>query len=339
MKFNHWPSIESFHRVVKDNKFALEETEYGVDRVVYRPKVKLHGSNAAITVESNGNVYAQSRSRIITPGPEDNCGFAAWVSEHKDVWAKNANQKVDLTIYGEWCGSGVQKGVAISNIDRKVFAIFAIQAGPSDDENSRVAVDPMEIEFALSHMAPDTHILPWYATDSFEVDFEKDLNAVVGVFNSHVDDVEQCDPWVKAIFDVEGLGEGLVYYPISFTDENGALPRGDMSRFMFKAKGEKHKVVKTKKAVEIDPVVAKSVDDFVTKVVTPGRLDQAVNEACKGEFDKKLIGPFIAWFNKDVKKDVDSGEVDLPEGCDWKLVNKPMTTKARTWYIEKAEEL
>ena len=30
-----------------------------------------------------------------------------------------------LTIFGEWCGSNIQKGLAISEIERKVLAVFA----------------------------------------------------------------------------------------------------------------------------------------------------------------------------------------------------------------------
>jgi hypothetical protein len=342
MKFNAWPSIESFHRVVKDNQFALDDTEFGLvgkDRVVYKPKVKLHGTNAAIQIGPNGEVSAQSRSQMISVG-NDNAGFAGWVEENADTWAKNAHPMATQTIYGEWCGQGIQKGTALNSIGHKIFAIFAIQAGSSDDDDSMVAVDPIEIAHALLHRPEHTHILPWYSWASYAVDFKGDLEHPVELFNAQVADVEECDPWVKKEFGVEGIGEGLVYFPISLCNDRGtAISRNDLAKYMFKAKGEKHKVVKNKKAVEVDPEVANSVQAFVDQVVTEGRLDQAVTEGANGEYDNRQIGPFIAWISKDIKKDVDSGEVELPAGVEWKLVAKAATTQARLWYMEKAKEL
>ena len=44
---------------------------------------KLDGTNAAVVVREDGTVYAQSRTRVITPG-DDNFGFAYWVEQHAE---------------------------------------------------------------------------------------------------------------------------------------------------------------------------------------------------------------------------------------------------------------
>lgn len=100
---------------------------------------KIDGTNAAIgitpyadvdlgdpaivaTVEHDGvawAVYAQSRTRIITPGKAtDNYGFAGWVQQ-------NAGELVELLgeglHYGEWWGNGIQRRYDQSE---KWFSLF-----------------------------------------------------------------------------------------------------------------------------------------------------------------------------------------------------------------------
>ena len=64
-------------------------------------------------------VYAQSRTRLITPGKStDNYGFAGWVS-------RNAVELVELLgeglHFGEWWGNGIQRNYGM---DEKWFSLF-----------------------------------------------------------------------------------------------------------------------------------------------------------------------------------------------------------------------
>jgi hypothetical protein len=64
-------------------------------------------------------VYAQSRSRLITPGKStDNYGFAGWVQ-------RNSGELVELLgeglHYGEWWGAGIQRKYGMSE---KWFSLF-----------------------------------------------------------------------------------------------------------------------------------------------------------------------------------------------------------------------
>src|SRR6185312_4519551 len=92
--------------------------------VSYISKIKLDGTCAAIQVHPNGELVVQSRTEIITPS-KDNNGFARWVNENKSIFQPKSDQV--YVIFGEWCGSGIQKRCSISKIDRKVFCVFAIQ--------------------------------------------------------------------------------------------------------------------------------------------------------------------------------------------------------------------
>lgn len=81
---------------------------------------KLDGTNACVIVdELDGQVHAQSRTRIITPGKTtDNYGFAAWVEEHADELREGLGAGYH---YGEWWGDGIQRRYGL---DEKRFSLF-----------------------------------------------------------------------------------------------------------------------------------------------------------------------------------------------------------------------
>jgi hypothetical protein len=339
--FNKWTSIGGFHNVRKTlNAYDLHDGP-----ITYRGKVKLHGTNAGIVITPDGTVTAQSRTSTLTYN-DDNAGFAKWVFVEQLYWADLAGSET-VTVYGEWCGPGIQKGTAINKIESKVFAVFAIQYGDAiadDDgqEHAPTIIDPDAIKKILDNslegIIEGVMVLPWYG-DEIVVDYKDtpSLQAAVAHMNRVVETIEGTDPWVKETFGVDGMGEGIVYYPVSF-QFNGILDRWHLSTFMFKAKGEKHKVVKSKQAVQIDPEVAASVDDFVAMVVTDARLEQGAREVA-GDlvFEHRHIGPFIKWMGQDIQKEtVDELEAS---GLDWKQVVKPVSVSSRTWYLAKIEEL
>jgi RNA ligase len=77
---------------------------------------KIDGTNAAIGVTAEG-VYAQSRTRIITP-KDDNFGFAAWVAQNSDLLASTLGLGLH---FGEWWGAGIQRGYGLKE---KRFSLF-----------------------------------------------------------------------------------------------------------------------------------------------------------------------------------------------------------------------
>jgi len=374
MKFQHFPHIELFHNVVQS------VTEYPellpkTGNLVFGMKTKLHGSNAAIQIQFNGpfstkqknyEILAQSRSRIISSG-DDNMGFARWMEDTMDSWdwpgleliyslahTEKSLCELDkfppITIFGEWCGKGIMKGTAISQIDTKVFCIFAIQIGESkdEDETAWVITEPSQIE-VLVPTHPEIKVIPFLSftftddedesvvSDFISIDFDNPLDQIVKLMNSLVADVEACDPFVKAEFGIEGLGEGLVFFPM--IDGVPFIKRHFFSNLIFKAKGEKHKVTKQRNAVQIDPEVMASISEFVEKTVTEARLEQGAREISRGEleFEMKKIGPFLAWIGNDIKRET-VAELVASE-LSWKDVQKKLQIEARTWYIAKCKEI
>lgn len=66
-------------------------------------------------------VAAQSRKRLITP-TEDNHGFARWVHENAAELVTVLGEGVH---YGEWWGSGIQRGYGLEKGDKR-FSLFNV---------------------------------------------------------------------------------------------------------------------------------------------------------------------------------------------------------------------
>lgn len=327
-----WTKTYAFHNVVKAVRGAINAGASLPTQVVYRAKVKLHGTNAGIRVDPDGTVTAQSRNRDLTTD-DDNAGFAAWVESHRDRFTALARVDRPFVVYGGWCGRGIMKSCAIHQVKGPVLAVFAVQMG--DEERAHVWQEPTEIAQVLRLVRdlPALHILPWHG-ETVRVDFcdHGTLAAAVDCITPAVDRVEACDPWVRDTFGKEGVGEGLVYFPV-----NVRPARSVVTRLLFKAKGEKHRVNHQKKAVQIDPEVAASVEAFVDMMVTEARCEQAVAEACGGEYDKRHTGAFLRWVGNDVR---DEGAAELEaSGLEWGQVAKACNTRARDWFFAAKRRL
>lgn len=81
---------------------------------------KIDGTNAQIHITDDGRLYAGSRSRWITP-ENDNHGFARWAQEHYE----ELMQLGPGSHFGEWWGSGVQRGYGLMN-GAKRFSLFNV---------------------------------------------------------------------------------------------------------------------------------------------------------------------------------------------------------------------
>lgn len=108
-----------------------------LENEVYHITEKIDGTNAAIIIDYSGKdypnyiyrddingtdigirtVYAQSRTRLITP-ENDNFGFAAWVKANAEQLIKDLGEGYH---YGEWWGQGINRGYGL---DHKRFSLF-----------------------------------------------------------------------------------------------------------------------------------------------------------------------------------------------------------------------
>ena len=325
-----WTSLDQFHTV---RRTLRHSNPSGPQRVTYRAKVKLHGTNSGVQRTPEGLLECQSRERLITPG-DDNCGFARWVDSHRNEWL--AGLSPGTVVFGEWGGPGVMGGVALSRIPNKVFAVFAMLV-PATHGGRNLIVEPARIAQLLRPGTPCV-VLPWYKDLTVTVDWNAtpdDLAPVLELINEEVRAVEACDPWVKDTFGIEGTGEGLVFYPVQ--EAIGQDTMEDYFTAMFKAKGEKHKTVAQKAPAQADPEVVKGLQDFAALVLAEARLEQgALVVKPDGEpasYDMKRMGTFLGWISKDVAKEC--GPELTASGLDAKAASKAVTEHARKWYLAK----
>lgn len=153
---------------------------------------KIDGTNAQVTVTTEGLVLAGSRNRWITP-ESDNYGFASWVKEHEDELREGLGVG---THYGEWWGSGIQRRYGLSE---KRFSLFncdrwkdgsrpacchvvpKIGFGPFTDTTINEALEKLRTAGSIAapgFMQPEGIVVFHSATRSlFKVTLEKDDEA------------------------------------------------------------------------------------------------------------------------------------------------------------------
>lgn len=100
---------------------------------------KIDGTNASIHIFEDGTVIAGSRTRYITP-LADNYGFAKWVEDHVVELFKGLGPG---THYGEWWGSGVNRGYGFVG-GVKFFSLFNVSRWL--DANNAKFFTPEELE-------------------------------------------------------------------------------------------------------------------------------------------------------------------------------------------------
>jgi hypothetical protein len=331
--FVKWASLNQFHEVVKNLNYpriyqALSQRNF---KIKYGLKVKLHGTNASVRIHPDGKVVGQKRSGDVYPG-NDNAGFAVWVAANEKFFADLARNDCTTYIFGEWCGPGVQNGVACSQTPTKVFYPFAIEYHNGKEFLSR-EVSPEVIENTLGEYTPDDIIvIPWVGFVELDLQDKTKLDIELLKLNRRVEEIGERDPFIAAIFDIKGEGEGVVAYPLvdnshSYTSEETEF----FSWFNFKAKCETHRVNKTKLAAQMDPEKFANANRFADAYCTDARMEQGFREAISERKDMKLTPEFIKWVVSDIYKESETERAESPE-LDWKQLSKACSTRAVLWY-------
>lgn len=103
---------------------------------------KLDGTNAQVLITEDGDIFAGSRTRWITP-QEDNYGFAKWVEATKFELLKLGPGQY----FGEWWGKGIQRGY---DLQEKKFSLFntlrwipMLEAGNFPSHESGIKIVPV----------------------------------------------------------------------------------------------------------------------------------------------------------------------------------------------------
>ena len=339
-KMIKFPSIEQFRNVIRhvksiaqfvgtdENGDPVYDQSIPLPTLQFCGTVKLHGTNAGIVYDMDDkSIQYQSRERILSL-TRDNAGFMLYMMKREavlknifdSIWVPSGTRKI--AIFGEWCGQGIQKGVAISQLP-KMFVIFAVKAVL--DERS-VWLDISDEDFnATSDNIFSIFDFPTYAID---IDFkypELAQNKMIEITNA----VEEECP-VGKHFGVSAVGEGVVWT---------CMNPGFGSAAWFKVKGEKHSASKVKTLSAIDVEAVENIRAFVEMVVTESRLEQGLDNLVREQlkpFEMQSMGDFLRWVYNDVMKE----EIDtiVANGIDPKKLGSAIANVARPWYMNKLTE-
>jgi hypothetical protein len=343
-----YPSIDQFRNVVKAVNFR---TNYdGKDEATGKPKfvprtqptlkfrgtVKLHGTNAAIVMDPEGNFTYQSRERELTL-EQDNAGFMLHFMNQQDALNVLFADVVDefevkddefVAIYGEWAGGNIQKGVAISGME-KFFAIFSVRIFKMNgaDVESRWG-DVAKIRDLENTKARIFNILR-FGQWEIEIDFERPLESQNRLSELTLEVEAQC-PAGKH-FGQDGVGEGIVWTCVT--------PGWESSDYWMKIKGEKHSASKVKTLAPVDTEAIRAISDFVDYAVTESRLTQGAQNLVREQgkpFEMANMGPFIKWIFSDILKE--ESDTLIANQIDPKKLGGPIANKARVWFVTKFNE-
>lgn len=346
-KMIKFPSIDQFRTVVSninrhynftgldENGEAIYDHSLPKPTLTFKGTVKLHGTNAAVSYNTKGGLWFQSRENIITP-EKDNAGFAFFGESNRDIFLGlmlhiaekegiNRNDNT-ISIYGEWCGGSIQKGVGISNLPKSFF-IFGVKITPHTETEEELKANPAYWVDSTYLRAPEVNIynIDDYPTFTIDVDFNM-AQLVQNKLSELTIAVEEECPVAKA-FGFSGIGEGIVWT----TEVKGVVHR-------FKVKGEKHAgKSKVKTLNKVDDEKIKKIMEIADKVTPTWRLAQMLETACDlingGELDRAKLGDYIRLVINDIiKEDMD---ILVEAGLEPKDINKYVSEIARRYFFDQ----
>ena len=338
IKIIKFPKIKQFRQVVSDINHA--SSYEGLDKdgnpiynnakkkpvVTFNGTIKLHGTNASFCYNEKLGFWTQSREQIITP-ESDNAGFSQFANSIKNdlitlIKDISTTQGIDLSesiisVYGEWAGKGIQKGVGISTLE-KSFYTFGIKVSNLNNEDDK----PYWIDFkGFRNEDLKVYNILDFPTFSVDVDFSMPQLSQ-NTFADITKDVEKECPVAKHFGVENGLGEGVVW-TANYKGNN----------YRFKVKGQKHSVTKVKKLASVDVEKLKTIQDFVEYAVTENRVEQGIKAIFgDGDLDRSKMGDFLRWIIKDITSE--ESDTMSENSLEPKDVNKYISFRAREMFFK-----
>ncbi len=342
--FIRFPTIEQYRKII--NEISKRVTYYNKNTdgskishpiITFIGTVKLHGTNSSFCYQkSEDKFWVQSRNRILTVD-RDNAGFCEFINSNLLVLKKIANkiyeqEQLDdttiVTIYGEWCGPGIQNKVAIAKIPNKSFVIFDVKITTIDEKNRWAKLK--NLRSIPNYSDENVYNIFNFPTWRIEID-TSNPNSYQNTLIEITEQVEKECPVAKEI-GISGCGEGVVW---TFYDNSNKTNGIYNDRTRFKVKGVKHSVTKVKKLASVDIERLNSIHEAVSNLATDNRIDQAVDVVIKENSEEPSIthlGKIIQWVLADIGKE----ESDTLEASGFTLkdISKKVSIRVREYYMQ-----
>lgn len=341
MEFKAYHKIRQFKDVVRDIQFKsnfkgmddegqpiYEESKKPI--LTFTATTKLHGTNAGVCYDLDKGVMAQKRGSLLKK--EDlasHFGFNQFVQVEKKEYFEDLMQKMhkvyckehqQITIYGEWAGLGIQKGVGISELP-KGFYIFDCKIHDVTTNKSEW-IDISDLIFETDKVFNIYDFPTW----NLEIDFNRPAifqNQLIEI----TEQIEKECPVSKQLGVNESVGEGAVWT----CHWNG-------DKYIFKVKGDAHAgKSKVKQLKPVDNEKLQKINETVSKLTPVWRLNQKITDVFKlnegGFLERRKIGEYI----KSVIKDIIEEEVlTIKESeIDFKELTKPISVICKNYFFEQ----
>ena len=341
MKFKAFKKIGQFKDIIKsirlqaqfvgldENNVPIYDETKQLPTIVFKGTVKLHGTSASFNYsKSEDKLLPQKRSSII----EDDFGHFGFVEYTKanEVVIKEKMSTLcnklgidSVVVFGEWCGTGVQKKVAISELPKRMVIFEAWNPVTEEYIDTDLLSDFCE-------GVPKCYNVRDYQTFEMEVDTQYPEIAL-GKINDLVDEVEKSCPVAKAML--------LDEFPDKCVDRTEYIGEGIVWKYKdicWKAKGSKHSNSSGGKIkATVDPIKAQNIKDFVEATVTEYRLEQCYSEikSNHGEVEMKHLGELMKWIFSDIM--TEEGDALQHNNLDKKDIGGAVANKARPWFTNK----
>lgn len=338
-------STRQLRHVIESIDYAVKEFGSVPPSLKYIGTVKLDGTNGTLSLNvRTREIYVLSKETYLVDGVDNN-GFRQHIENNfasvqaimeqaealGEKWGKYLGMEYDyVQVYGEWCGQGIVKGVALRELPRQfvIFGIKLVRAGASEQESMMGKLPPgMASQLQDPHKVfkniydyPVKHIeLPFSDTSALE--------AAVALIESWTEAAAEECPFAKA-HGVSGTGEGWVWSVDADMSDDSLKPYTSI-RYCFKTKGVLHRTVKTKQKIEVKTEKTSDITRFAEMVVTSARAAQGIRIVKSRHqleetavLDNTLRTEVVAWVVEDALKE----EADrLPPNSDLAQVKKALT--------------
>ena len=337
-------TIQKFHDIESlrhtAQSIAMHCEYYGIASkpiIEFYGTVKLHGTNAGVRV-TNGTVLAQGRNRELTI-TQDNFGFAHFVAGRADLFrelATNIFKSDDVTIYGEWCGQGIQAKVAISKLP-KMFVAFAVFDHTTGQWIEWYELPQVFVDFNAMN-AQGVYFITQAPTYKVLVDFNDPTPAAEQI-SQYTLQVEDMCPFAHLPVFAQyhkgeniGVGEGIVW--VAITRAWGAGQDPDAKRLVFKSKGEKHKKGGEKLQVSVNPEKVSAVAALVDLILPEWRLEQGITFLRENNIPlaNTSTGQYLKWIAQDILKEESDRIAANP--YPWKEIQGTVMNRSKDYFME-----
>ncbi len=334
-KFFPFPKIHGLDHVIenveyKHNRSIEDGDEVEYPKISFIGRVKIHGTNGAMIMNPDGQIYCQGRNRIIE-GEDDfkfysfcqNNKFKTLFEQVKDIYFNEGGEEdIDsshIVLYGEYAGKGIQSKVGVASLD-KFFIIFAIRLVFPEDKSKNVWLnleDYKEVEMPKERIFNIANFPTYKVTIDF-ADPEASKQTLKDLTNKVA---EEC-PVAKHL-GIKGRGEGLVW---------AALGTDNYFSNVFKTKHDSFLATR-RDNVPLSAQVVESIKKFVDMTVTENRLNQGLEFLREGKLDVSFrnMRAFLNWVVDDILVEEESTiEKSKLDECN---VKKKIIEKAKSWFV------